>query len=75
MTSNLDAVTAAVVMKRMLGALRDKTVVMVTHNLAHAPLADRTLTIEHGALVTQPTLHGDSMPLALPDTVLSIPVQ
>ena len=73
-TSNLDATTAAVVMKRMLGALRHKTVVMVTHNLAHAPLADRTLTIEQGQLISQPALHGDSTALALPDTVLSIPV-
>lgn len=59
-TSNLDVETEAALIKALLGRLPRPTLILATHRLATAELADRIVVLERGTIVGVGT-HGDLM--------------
>ena len=47
-TSNLDALNEAVVLRSLMAAKGDRTVVLVSHRASTAALADHVVTVDHG---------------------------
>jgi ABC-type bacteriocin/lantibiotic exporter with double-glycine peptidase domain len=50
-TANVDLETEALILRRLLDRCRGRTVVLVSHRLATAALADRVVVLEHGRVV------------------------
>lgn len=47
-TSNLDALNEAAVLRSLMAAKGDRTVVLVSHRASTAALADHVVTVDHG---------------------------